>query len=140
MLASKQSKASLISFLKYMSSLICLVMRLAIHHRMLADKYKLMAAPPIVPKPFCEICASRRFQNFGETPSWNLQTPLPQLVFKFFIFPALWCISQACFGGVNSKTKKRKSQLTCQKLFDPHSKYLLQPNLKRHVQYQEGII
>ena len=52
---------------------------------MLADRYQPMGAPSIVPKPFVRSVNHDNMQNFDETQDWNLQTPLPPLVFQFFI-------------------------------------------------------
>ena len=55
------------------------------HHRMLADKYKPMAAPSIVPKPFCEICASRWYSEFQWNPKLESTDSSPSTRISIFI-------------------------------------------------------
>ena len=43
---------------------------------------------PLFQSLFVRSVHHNNIQNFNETPSWNLQTPLPRLVFQFFILVA----------------------------------------------------
>ena len=85
MFASKQSKPSPISFLKMKSTLICLVVWLAIIIGCVPTNTNRYLHHPSFQSLFVIPVHHDDIQNFGETQSWNLQTPLPRLVFQFFM-------------------------------------------------------